>query len=84
MKEEEERLKRNITLSIKQELLRKAKLVAEKNTSISRLLAEQISRIIEEEDQYETPRRRAVAPLKKGFHLGGSILTTRKEIHDRR
>jgi prevent-host-death family protein len=29
----------------------------------------QLSRIIVEEDQYETSKRRALARLKKGFHL---------------
>jgi hypothetical protein len=78
-------LKRNITLSIEENLLKKAKLVAAmKETSVSGLLTEQLSRIVNEDDQYEVSRRRALSRLKKGFHLGGRILATREELHDRR
>jgi hypothetical protein len=78
-------LKRNITLSLEEDLLKKAKLVAaKKDMSVSGLLAEQLSRVIMEEDQYETSRRRALARLKKGLHLGGRILATREQLHERR
>jgi hypothetical protein len=47
-------LKRNITLSLEEDLLKKAKLVAEKKEmSVSGLLTEQLTRVIMEEDQYE-------------------------------
>ncbi len=78
-------LKRNITLSLEEDLLKKAKLVAaKKNMSVSGLLTEQLSRIITEEDRYEASRRRALSRLKKGIHLGGRILATREELHERR
>jgi hypothetical protein len=78
-------LKRNITLSLEEDLLKKAKLVAaKKEMSVSGLLTEQLTRVIMEEDQYEASRRRALSRLKKGFHLGGRILATREELHERR
>ncbi len=77
-------MRRNITLSLEEDLLKKAKLVAaKKDMSVSGLLTEQLSRIITEEDQYEVSWRRALSRLKKGFHLGGRILVTREELHDR-
>jgi hypothetical protein len=82
---EEKELKRNITIALEENLLKKAKLVAaKKDVSVSRLVTDQLSKIIMEEDQYEASKRRAVARLKKGFHLGGRILATREELHERR
>lgn len=78
-------MKRNITLSLEEDLLKKAKLVAaKKDMSVSGLLTEQLSRVIMEEDQYEASRRKAFTRLKKGLHLGGRILATREELHERR
>jgi hypothetical protein len=78
-------MKQNITLSIEKDLIRKAKiLAARKDTSISKLLSEELARIITGEDLYESARKRATARLKKGFHLGGKILARREELYARR
>jgi hypothetical protein len=77
-------LKQNITLSIEKHLIRKAKiLAARKGTSISKLLSQELARLLIEEALYENARKRAVARLKKGYHLGGKILATREELHGR-
>ena len=78
-------LKRNITISLEENLFEKAKLVAaKKDRSVSRLLTDQLLKVIMEEDHYEVAKRRAVARLKKGVHLGERILATREELHERR
>lgn len=78
-------MRQNITLSIEKEILKKAKILAAKReTSISKLLAEQLARVIADDDQYEVAKKRATARLKKGFHMGGKILSTREELHARR
>ena len=78
-------MKQNITLSIEKDLIRKAKvLAAKKEISISKLLSRELGRILSDEDLYESARKRAAARLKKGFHLGGKILPTREELHERR
>jgi len=78
-------MKQNITLSIEKETLKKAKvLAAKKDISVTKLLAEQLAKIVSEEDHYEVSKRRALARLRKGFHLGGSILAKREELHERR
>lgn len=78
-------MKQNITLSIEKELLKKAKvLAARKDISVTKLLAEQLAKIVSEEDQYEVSKRRALARLRKGFHLGGYIPAKREELHERR
>lgn len=79
-----ESTKQNITVRLDRRTLRKAKvLAAKRNTSISRLLTEQIEALVGEDDAYEQAERRALALLGRGFHLGGRIEATRDEWHDR-
>ena len=74
----------NITVRLNRRILRKAKvLAAQRNTSISGLLAEQIEALVGEDDAYEQAQRRALALLEQGFHLGGRIQATRDEWHER-
>ena len=78
-------MKQNITLSLEKDLIRKAKiLAAKKDISISKLLSEELARLITGEDLYESARKRAIARLKKGVHLGGKTLPSRKELYERR
>ncbi len=77
--------KQNVTVSLPEETIRKAKiLAAQRSTSISGLLADQIEKLVGEEDDYERAKRRALAFLDKGFHLGGKITATRESLHDRK
>lgn len=74
----------NLTVRLPREIIRKAKvLAARRGTSVSRLLASEIERIVGDEEAYEAARRRAVAFLDRGFHLGGPIRATRDERHER-
>jgi predicted transcriptional regulator len=74
----------NITIRLDSKTLRRAKvLAAQRNTSISRLLAQQIESLVGEDDAYEQAKRRALARLDRGFNLGGRIEATRDEWHER-
>ncbi len=74
----------NITVRLDRRTLRMAKvLAARRNTSISRMLAQQIETLVGEDDAYEQARRRALALLDSGFHLGGRIESSRDEWHER-
>lgn len=74
----------NITVRLDRRTLRMAKvLAARRNTSISRMLAQQIETLVGEDDAYEQARRRALALLESGFHLGGRIESSRDEWHER-
>jgi predicted transcriptional regulator len=74
----------NITVRLDRRTLRKAKILAAKrNTSISRLLAQQIEVLVGEDDAYEQAQRRALALLEEGLHLGGRIESTRDDWHER-
>jgi predicted transcriptional regulator len=77
-------MKTNITLKLDGDLLRKAKvLAAEKDTSVSALLAQQLEKIVREREGYEQAKRRALAILKKGFDLGYTPPASRDELHER-
>jgi hypothetical protein len=76
-------MKQNLTIQLDKETIRKAKLLAARNgTSIGRLVAAEIRRIVREDDDYESAQRMALALLDQGFHLGG-IRVSREELHDR-
>lgn len=76
--------KQNVTISLDRDTIQKAKvLAAQRSTSISGLLAEQIELLLGKEEAYERSRRAALTLLKKGFHLGGSIAASRDELHER-
>lgn len=76
--------KQNLTVSLPQQTIRKAKiLAARRGSSISGLLAEQIEILVGEDEAYERAKRQAAALLDQGFHLGGVIRATREEWHER-
>lgn len=76
--------KQNITISLSRETIQKAKvLAAQRSTSLSGLLSEQIEALISSQEAYQHSQRRALALLEKGFHLGGIIRASRDELHDR-
>ncbi|MBV8050193.1 MAG: hypothetical protein JOZ80_03340 [Acidobacteriaceae bacterium] len=76
--------KQNVTLSLSRETIRKVKiLAAQRETSISGLIAEQIEKLVGEQEAYERAKRDALAMLEQGLHLGGVIRGTRDEWHER-
>ena len=76
--------KQNVTVSLRADTIQKARvLAARRSTSISGLLAEQIELLVGAEEAYERSERAALAILNKGLHLGGAILASREELHER-
>jgi predicted transcriptional regulator len=79
-----ETAKQNVTVRLDRQTVRKAKILAAKrNTSISRLLAQEIEHLISQDDAYEQAHSHAMALLDEGFHLGGKIVASRDELHER-
>lgn len=77
-------IKQNLTVSLNQQTVRKAKiLAARRGSSISGLLAEQIEILVGEDEAYERAHRQATELLDKGFRMGGVIRATRDEWHER-
>ena len=76
--------KQNVTISISQETVRKARiLAARRSTSISGLLAAEIEKLVRAEEAWERSERSALALLEQGFRLGGRVPSTRDELHER-
>jgi len=76
----------NITLSVPKEILYKAKRVAlEKHTSLSGLLTQALTEIVESTETYDAARRRQTALLEHGLDLGTGGVSgwTREDLHVR-
>ena len=77
-------MKRNLTLQLEDETVRKAKILAARRaTSVSRLLADEIERLVAQDDTYRSAHQAALAHLERGFHLGGGPLPGRDSLHER-
>jgi len=77
-------MKQNITLSVDKDLIKKGKIIAaQKDTSVSKMLSEQLRQLVEDNELYETAKRSALQILKKGYHLGGKITWKREDLYDR-
>lgn len=77
---------RNVTLSLPEDLVRRAKVVAaQRDTSISRLLTEALEAIVAREEGYAQAQRRHLAVLQRGLNLGtrGRAAWTREALHER-
>ena len=76
----------NITLALPKDILLRVKVIAaQRQTSVSSLLAQALVRIVQEEDHYSRAQRRHLQALDRAFDLGtrGNILTKRDELHER-
>jgi len=77
-------MKTKITLKIKTEPLREARvLAAEEGTSISALLATLLEQALRERKGYHQARKSALASLRKGFNLRWTPPSSRDELHER-
>jgi hypothetical protein len=75
--------KRNITLALDPGLLKKARaLAAQKGHSVSSMIANHLRKLVNENDEYESAKRRALALMEEGLPLGGKPMS-RDELHDR-
>lgn len=76
----------NITLSLPEEDLREARiLAASRGTSVSPLLARMLRQLVEQETGYADARDRSIARLREGMDLGigGQIGWSRESVHER-
>lgn len=78
--------KQNVTLSLPRSILRKAKKIAtDQDRSLSALMVELLTELVEREDLYAIAKRKHLALLDRETDLGtnGSIGWTRADLHDR-
>ncbi len=74
----------NITVKVDAALAREAKvLAARKGTSLSRLVANQLEALVNDDQAYAAAKRRAQRKLKRGYDLGWKAPTDRASLHDR-
>jgi hypothetical protein len=74
----------NITLKVATSLARDAKvLAAKRGTSLSRLVAEQLEQLVNEDQVFSAARRRALRRLKRGYDLEVVTGASRASLHDR-
>jgi hypothetical protein len=76
----------NITLSLPEEDLREARiLAASRGTSVSQLLARMLRELVEQETGYARARDRSLARLRDGMDLGtgGHVSWSRDSLHER-
>jgi predicted transcriptional regulator len=77
-------MKTNITLKVDRDLLRKVRVIAaERDTSVSALVAEQLEKTVREKEGYEHAKKRALARLKHGYNLGFKPPASRDELYER-
>ena len=78
-------MQRNLTVKLDEATIRKAKIVAAKrSTSVSRLVADEIARLVQQDDAYEQARVDALADLESGSDLGSDgRLPPREAAYDR-
>lgn len=77
---------RNITVSLPEEVLEEAKVIAvRRRTSVSALLRGMLDDLVAEETGYRQAERRFIELQDRGFDLGtnGQIDWTRDETHER-
>ena len=76
----------NVTLSLPRDLLKRIKRVAaDRDTSISALMAEALARVVEEDRRFGSARKQALAALRSAGSLGtkGRRTCTRDQLHER-
>lgn len=74
----------NITIRVDAELARDAKVIAaQRQMSLSRLVAEQLRMLVQQDDAYATAKEQALARLRRGYDLGWRRPANRAEVHDR-
>jgi hypothetical protein len=76
--------KQNVTLSLPKDVLQRAKILAiKRNHSLSGLLTEVLTEIVDEEDRYDAARRRSIARMDVAQALSGDYTWSRESLHER-
>ena len=77
-------MKQNITLTIEQRLLKRARAIAaHRGTSVSGLLSSELARLVDRQAAYTQARVKALVYLQNPRPLGGKGIPNREALHDR-
>ena len=78
-------MKQNITLAIDKQLLKRARAyAAQRGSSVSAMLADELRGMVERETAYERAKAGALALLESPWALGGVRTWNREELYDRK
>ncbi|MEN6440244.1 MAG: hypothetical protein ABFD97_16845 [Syntrophobacter sp.] len=73
----------NITINLDGEIIQKARvLAARRQTSISRMLGQELERVVRESERYEQAKAKAFAHMRQGWHMGGQAVASREDLHE--
>lgn len=76
-------MRKNLTIAIEKDLIRKAKLLAaQRGTSHSQLLADELQRLVDNDAAYARASDAALAEIDRGLRLGGATVS-RDALHER-
>ncbi len=74
----------NITIKVESDLVQDAKvLAAKRGTSLSRLVAEQLRAMVQQDQLYAAAKNNALSHLRRGFDLQWEKPASRESLHDR-
>jgi predicted DNA-binding protein len=76
--------KKKLTIRLDGDTFQKARdLAAERSVPVSRFVAGEIERLVDEAEPYEVAKQAALTALQHGFNMGGGSLPAREELYDR-
>jgi hypothetical protein len=74
---------RNVTLRMDADILKKCRYAAvEEDMSLSQWIAVHVAGMIKKRDLFDQAKERSLNRLRKGYHLGGKVLS-RETLHER-
>jgi predicted transcriptional regulator len=79
-------VRQNVTVALPAETIRRLEvLAAERGSSLSRMLTEQLNELLDRESGYQPARRRSIAALERGWPFGtnGVARWSRDDLHAR-
>ena len=76
--------KQNVTLSLPKDILQQAKIMAiRRNDSLSGMLTQLLTELVENEVRYEEAQERSLARLAEARLLNGDYTVSRESLHER-
>jgi hypothetical protein len=78
-------MKQNITLAIDKQLLKRARAIAaQRGSSVSAMLADELRTMVERETAYERAMAGALEMFESGLALGCAATWNREDLYDRK
>jgi hypothetical protein len=77
-------MKRNVTLSLEEDLLHRARIVCQKKrTTLTQVIRDRLEELVRQNEEYQSAMGRIVARMKERPISVGRKTWTREELHER-